>query len=361
MLNYRTYHLLLLAFLVNASKNLCAQKMPPAGMDTNFYQTYWDMVTARVYMSQKYTTFTMNAPSDLSTDLHYRPNTTLNLGAGFTYRWLTLNLGYGFGFLNKDTEKGKTTYLDLQSHIYGRKTSIDLLGQFYNGMYLSPQGVGTTSSGNWYLRADMKVTHLGVVAYRVLNWKRFSYAAALVQNAWQKKSAGSFLIGLELYYGVTKADSAFVPSTVQNNYKQQGISKILYASAGPGVGYAYTLVIARNFYIMASVTSSLSLTFLKEWHKTGVANSQRISPGFAIRGGTGYNSTRLNISVVAVNNSIHLEGYGPYVMRTGNIRFNIAYRFAASAKLQKTWKHVMPGKVSSPGLGGARDVASAGF
>lgn len=324
---------------MNVSKNLYAQKKQAADIDTNFYQAYWQMVTARVYMSQKYTTFTMKAASALS-DLHYRPNTTLNLGIGATYRWFTLNLGYGFGFLNKDTEKGETKYLDLQCHIYGRKTSTDLLGQFYKGMYLFPQGTGTTTPNHWYLRPDMKITELGVVSYWILNWRHFSYPAALVQNAWQKKSAGSFLIGLELYYGLTKADSAFVPLTLQEHYKQRGISKMAYMSAGPGIGYAYTLVIAKHFYVLAGITSALSVSFLKEWNMEVAANTQRISPNFSVRGGIGYNSEKLNISAMAVNNSIHMEGHGPYALRTGNIRFNIAYRFAASAKLEKKWKQL---------------------
>lgn len=148
------------------------------------------------------------------------------------------------------------------------------------------------------------------------------------------------MIGLELYYGLTKADSAFVPTALQDNYKQHGISKMQYMSAGPGIGYAYTLVVARHFYVLAGVTSALSLIFLKEWNMEAATNTQRISPNFSIRGGIGYNSTRLNISATAVNNSIHMEGHGPYALRTGNIRFNIAYRFAASAKLEKTWRYL---------------------
>ncbi len=72
-----------------------------------YYESYTDLITSRVFFSQKYSAFRIRA-SERGKDLEYRPNTTLNFGVGATYGWFTLNLAYGFDFLNReDRSKGK--------------------------------------------------------------------------------------------------------------------------------------------------------------------------------------------------------------------------------------------------------------
>ena len=105
--------------------------------DSSYVESFDDQLTLRTYLSQKYTIFNVNGKGN-QYFLQYRPNTNLNLGLGATYRGLTINLGYGFKFLNKDSDKGTTKYLDLQSHLYGKKWRIDGFGQFYKGYFLFP-------------------------------------------------------------------------------------------------------------------------------------------------------------------------------------------------------------------------------
>src|SRR5258705_5605596 len=110
---------IVLSFIVlMTTESLYAQKS--AINDTSYYETFWHHVTARLYMAQKYTHFTM--PSSGSTnDLQYVANPKLNLGVGVTWHNLTLNVFYGLAYLNnKDTVKGKTKGLDLQLHLFPR-------------------------------------------------------------------------------------------------------------------------------------------------------------------------------------------------------------------------------------------------
>lgn len=121
-----------------------------AQYDSTYYVSYGHMITGRFYFSQKYTTFNFsNIDKDVTLD--YKPNTTLNIGVGATYKWATLNLAYGFGFLNHDSDKGETKYLDLQLHCYGRKFALEGLGQFYTGFYLDNTKV-TDVLGHYYVR-----------------------------------------------------------------------------------------------------------------------------------------------------------------------------------------------------------------
>ncbi|MEO6687302.1 MAG: DUF4421 family protein, partial [Dyadobacter sp.] len=178
--------------------------------DTSRIYTYNHQLTTRVFMSQKYTRFvipgTKSAPS-----LRYNPNSSLDLGIGLTYRAVSVNVGYGFTGLNDfQSERGKTKNLDLQLHLYGRKLTVDLLGQFYKGYYLSIPNFVPGFSG-FYTRGDIKVRMIGGSCYYIFNNRKFSYRAGFIQSEWQTRSAGSFLLGGDIYFGAVNSDSLLVP------------------------------------------------------------------------------------------------------------------------------------------------------
>src|ERR1700676_2522993 len=156
--------------------------------DTSYCKTYRSMLTARIYLSRKYTVLSFNPP-DAAASFKYRSVTSLNIGIGATYRAVTINIGIGINKFNPNEEKGKTKYLDLQGHFYARKWNIDLLGEFYKGYYLTPQGLSAPMGQQYYLRPDMGLSLIGFAFYRAMNEKRFSYQAGLLQNEWQKKPA----------------------------------------------------------------------------------------------------------------------------------------------------------------------------
>lgn len=324
--------------LITGCFQAVAQTDTSARFDTDYYESYTDHITGRVYFSQKYTSLILRAKESVD-DLRYRPNTTLNFGVGATYGWFTLNLAYGFGFLNRgDHPKGKTRYLDLQSHVYTRKMSIDLFGQFYKGFYLYPEGTAMTHK-QYYVRPDIKVRHLGAAAYYILDWKRLSMRAAMLQTEWQKKSAGSLLVGGEVYYGRSKSDSAMVPKVLEDRYSQRGINKFRYFDIGPGVGYAYTFVWKEHFFAMGGITGSFPLNFQKEWRGDQAATKFSISPDLFYRVGIGYNDELMNISMTWVNNTFQTKGdAGKYQIRTGNVRLTAAYRFIPGPNLKRLIK-----------------------
>jgi hypothetical protein len=207
-------------------------------------------ITGRYYFSQKYTALEIKRNNKTTPRLRYTPNTTLNMGIGATYGFFTLNLAFGFGFLNRGEEqKGKTKYWENQGHMYGRKWGYDFYAQFYKGYYLYPKGLGSNDPNLYYIRPDIKFNLFGFAPFRILNDRKFSYRAAMVQNEWQKRSAGSFLLGGEIYYGIVKADSALVPDAMAMLYKQQGIHKIQFFEMGPWGGLClYTCFAAPFLY-----------------------------------------------------------------------------------------------------------------
>lgn len=182
--------------------------------DSSYYRSYPGQVTSRFYFSQKYTSLRLRNKKENYT-LNYVPNTNLTMGIGATYKWATLNLAYGFEFLNPDSHKGKTRYLDLQFHGYGDKIVIDLLGQFYKGFYLYPKGRGTDLD-QFYKRPDLTVNLIGATAQYVFNNKRFSFRSSVFQSEWQRKSAGTILAGFERMRGVSGLTAPSHHATLTN-------------------------------------------------------------------------------------------------------------------------------------------------
>jgi hypothetical protein len=307
------------------------------GNDTTYYIFFPESITSRVYLSQKHTSF--HIKSKEAKDIDYFPNTNLNIGVGATWHNISLNLAFGFGFLNNDDDKGKTKYIDLQAHLYKPKWVTDFYGQFYEGYHLNPRGFAAKPDENYYSRPDIKVTLIGIAQYYIFNPTRFSYRASFIQNEWQKKSAGTFLLGAEAYYGVLNGDSALVPKSIENQYAQKNVHRVDYLSLGPGAGYAYTLVIAHHVFLTGSVTGNLNLSYATE--SDFVTHKDNFSLNFVpgIKAAAGYNSRSWIISANFTGNNMPFKGAtaeNKYAIQTGNYRFIISKRFMTGKKIQKT-------------------------
>ena len=226
-----------------------------AQQDSTHIVSYANLLTGRFYFSQKFTSFRFQNTKAHYT-LNFKPNTNVNMGLGASYKWATLNVAYGFGFLNPDEEKGKTHYIDLQIHSYGRKFTLDVLGQFYRGFYLSPQGAASMP-GHYYIRPDLRVNIVGGSFQYVLNYRQFSLRASYLQTEWQKKSAGSVLVGIEAYTGRVRADSTLTPTLINRNAANLNETKTTFFEFGPNLGYAYTLVMRDHFFVTGSASVSL--------------------------------------------------------------------------------------------------------
>jgi hypothetical protein len=311
----------------------------PDDHDTSYYKTYRPMLTARAYLSRKYTVMSFN-PSDAVASFKYRSVTSLNVGIGATYHAVTLNIGFGINKFNPNEEKGKTKYLDLQGHFYARKWNIDLLGEFYKGYYLTPQGLAAAMGQQYYLRPDMGLSLVGFALYRAMNEKKFSYQAGLLQNEWQKKPAGSILIGAEIYYGSIYGDSSLVPASMDPKTNALDINKYHFFSFGPGIGYAYTFVYKERFFLLGSATINLAFRYSTE---ISVALGQKarlfgFRPNYILHAGGGYNGNKWNLSILWVDTELFMRGERSgyhYTVSVGNYRLIYARRFNLDRRTRK--------------------------
>ncbi|HKZ66448.1 MAG TPA: DUF4421 domain-containing protein, partial [Chitinophagaceae bacterium] len=298
--------ILSVCFLLLITQTLPAQNPTSTGDD--YYTTFEEQITTRLYLAKKYTSLIMKSTPDIQS-LRYRPNSLTTMGINGSYKALSLSFGTGFGFLNPNKEeKGKTRSFDFGSHIYTRDWVTDIYAQFYKGYYLSLGGPSGTADKNYYKRPDIKVNLLGTSVYRLLNGERFSYRAGFLQNEWQKKSAGSVLLGAEIYYGTMKGDSALVPSHISSYYPQQGIHRVRLIELGPGAGYAYTAVWNENLFLTGSATINADISMVKEVSAAGSANRTSISPNATLRAVAGYNSEEWAATISWLHNATNAKG-----------------------------------------------------
>jgi len=216
------------------------------GQDSAYYKIYNRQITGRLILSHKFTGLRILRGDER---FKYRPVTTYNAGIGFTYEWLTVNLGYGIGWINPNTDRDNTRSLDLQFHAYGRRIIVDALGQFYKGYRLS---------GTEEVRKDIRANAVGATAQYLLNADRFSYRAAFLQSEWQQRSAGSWLLGFNMYGGNVRSDSAIVPRA----NGEPAVERTTFFQTGPSAGYAYSYVYKKHFFATASASLSLDLSVL---------------------------------------------------------------------------------------------------
>lgn len=307
--------------------------------DTNYVVSFPNVLNARTYLSRKFTNLRLSKRNGRS-PLRYNPNTTLNFGVGATYGGFTLNLGYGFSLLNRDKGQGETQYLDLQSHLYGRKYVVDIFGQFYQGMHLqNTSKFSPDIPGEFYQRPDLKIRALGFNGRKIMNDEQFSYSAAFVQNRLQKKSAGSLLIGVKALVVFYEADSNLIPFFVDETQYGNTISNLVKSrstQAGPTVGYAYTLIYKKHFFLTGSFNLGFSFGPVKNIDEDGNELKEwQINPTASAKFAAGYNCKEwyLGFTYLQDETTIRsIDGEALNSVGVGNLRFNYVYRIKVKGK-----------------------------
>ena len=303
--------------------------------DTAYVRDYSHQLTMRLYSNTKYNALFIGSPF---TDLVYRPNNRINIGIGASYHALTLNIGFGVPFLNDDDAvRGRTRYLDAQANIHTQRWATNLFMQVFGGYYISSHDlgqVGWEQDTERPYRADLVQFNLGASTLRIFNDQRFSYRASFNQDAWQRKSQGSFLLGGYLTYYNVRADSSLVPTRLNVLFDTQThMRRGSFLDVGPMGGYVYTYVLKEHWFmtISAAVGAGLSIQRIFLALPEGETRHTDTGPGWhgQLRAGIGYNSHKTCIGLSINQENI---GYLPasqesFRWNVGNIRLNFVQRF----------------------------------
>lgn len=295
------------------------------GTNPDYILSYGKAFVARVFAGNNMNRFSIDGGAEK--DLRYAANFQPNIGFGLSYSFLTVNLSFGVG--DPPAEKGKTSSFSFQSNLYYRKWAVDFILKTYKGMYLKDENQVSTTPG-YFVNPDLRSTIIGGAMWRILNSSRFSYKAIMTQSEWQKKSAGTFLLGAEVYYGYVHGHDSLVPTGTAGNYVQAGVTNLNYMKIGPGIGYAYTFVFKRHWFAAAALTANLDLSFNKEQTLNSSHTEFALQPNYNFRIGAGYNSKGWNIIFQFLNNNFPVKGAitdSRYTQYSGNYRLSFNRRF----------------------------------
>ncbi|UZR94050.1 DUF4421 domain-containing protein [Chondrinema litorale] len=304
--------------------------------DTSYVKSYRDQLIIRGYGITKYNRLTIR---DVATDnrINFDPNSNVNFGAGFNYKWLGFNAAFNFPFINNDDEKlGKTRFIDLQADIYGRKYLINVLFQDYKGfritdnkMYLPQIAARDTI---FLKRDDIHTQAIGVNGYYNLNSRKFSYFSPFIQNEWQKRSAGSFFVGGYLTALEVKTDSTLLFADYQSQFESNvDIQRGKFSTIGVSGGYAHTFVMYKKFFVTLSAAGGLGAEHseIKSAENTPVI-SRESSINFSTftRGAMGYNTDKLHIGLSFSSNinTYREKKTTDVIYQFGNVRLYLVKR-----------------------------------
>jgi len=313
--------------------------------DTNYVVSYLDHLTSRVYASIKSASVSLG-DERINQQIVYHPNEPIILGIGANYGILGLNIGFNFPFINSDDDKyGTTDYLDLQTHIYLRPLTLDLYMQYYKGYH-------QTDPNDWYTdwpavdtlpkRPDIQSVSLGLNSQYIFNSKKFSLRAPFLQNEWQKKSAGSFLLGANVFFVDIQGDSSLVPQQGGDTSFFDGLHIHQYRmiNGGPIAGYAHTFVVKQHFFLTMMLVGGLSgggswayTSEVDEADRSGFTAAGNLTGRIAI----GYNSRKVFVGVSYLGILVRNQSPIPQTWlgyNTGMFRLNVVYRFKLKKDLR---------------------------
>jgi Domain of unknown function (DUF4421) len=315
-----------------------ASEEDKAKIDSTYIESFRGYLVGRIQLGRKTAGMNFNNNDD-GYRLRYLPNKSINLGVGVTYKFATIKISTGI--YQPNNTKGDTKDFDFQFHRYGRKYVMDFVAQFYKGFYLGDHRFAQPDQ-EYYVRPDVSVNAIGGSFQHVFNHRRFSYRAAFQQTEIQKKSAGSFFVGLELFMGRFMGDSTIVPSKLRESLSgDHSIRKMKFIEIGPNVGYAYTWVY-RKFFVTTGASVSLNAGVNRFFDANGVNTFVGLSPNTVLRASTGYSVKQWGVNVLFLSTALHLPDFraNSVVVNTGMVRFNFVYRIAPSKKVQKYLKVV---------------------
>lgn len=182
------------------------------------------------YISGKNTMDGNNFRTKLNTDAR------ATLSAAVTYYGVTAGLA-----LNPARLAGKNRDWELNLNAYGNRFGLE--ANYQDSETLS--GDIHHNDGSFHLyRGDLKLSLVTVTGYYAFNHRHFSYPAAFTQSYIQKRSAGSWLVGLTFQGGRIKSTED-APAEVSDTR----LSMLTFAVGG---GYGYNLVAGKWLFHVSS-------------------------------------------------------------------------------------------------------------
>jgi hypothetical protein len=230
-------------------------------IDTNYIEPQRYDMTVMLQETNDFESYKLNG-STADQSLTFSPVPSYKIGPYFGYKWLFFGWGFDPGNINNGKKTNKTVFeLSLYTSLIGCDVIYRRTGEDFR--IKKAKGFGDADNlviGRKF--SGMEVNLTGINLYYIFNHRRFSYPAAFSQSTIQKRSQGTWKVGL----AYTKHDITYnyleLPDEILNNTQHplaedMKFNKTQYQDIGVSIGYAYNWVFARNWLFCSSFSPSI--------------------------------------------------------------------------------------------------------
>lgn len=326
--------------LITLLLNLCLLK---ANNKDSLYQ-----VTRSLYVTDKtgmlgVSLFNRNPNNQISinglNNITYNPNDANTQGIRIQHKWLGIAFGYSPKQL-QDEKRGTTKEMDLHLFMYGRRNYVDAYYIGYTGFYIENYKQNDSLRNNYTtypLLPSMSANGFGVNYFYVFNHKKYSLRSSYLMNEIQRKSAGSFILGIS-------ANSLSITNPINETSQlplqtlpEEKLVKGRFYGASILPGYAHTFVYKKLFFTLAPTIGIVA----QHQNFTNADDNTRVKNTLALRSigriALGYNSERFFAAITGVNDTYNYQ-LAPRVQlhtQLSEARLVVGYRFYTTGFLQK--------------------------
>lgn len=277
-------------------------------MDTTYIAPNYYNYAAMLQNSNFYQSYTLAAEREdkQMQSLTVVPRSRQKIGPYFGWRWIFL--GYTFDVARPKT-RGRTTEFSLS--LYSGKLGLDYIAIRSTGDFMFQrvngfEGVATNQlRGKHFVGMDAVTKRLNI--YYIFNSTRFSYPAAFNQSTVQRRSAGSWSIGLRFARQKVNLREEHFPNELRENMtKQLSRFQVDQRSYHFSLGYSYNWVFAKNWILAASISPAIGYTYSKgdTFHNRSLLHNLRYSLtnlDNLTRVGVVYNNNRWFVGASAIH------------------------------------------------------------
>lgn len=302
----------------------------PEQLGIAFYQS---APSYDIELSQK-----INGDSAGISGIDYRTLASNITGFGIHYGKFSLFAGIKTpGKFSDRQRRVKTQFTQLNVAMTDLHLRVEGSARFYTGFYdfNSPRYIPDfTDSTAFYSDAGMKNRSIKLKGFYFPNEKkRFSYAAAYINNERQLRSAGSWILSANVYHYAVIGSKPIVPIYIQPLYAPyDNFTRITVNAVSAGFGYTHTFTIFKRVFL------NLLLTIGAEGRDINITggdknlrNKALMYSAYDFRSSLGYNSDHffLSIQTIVDGNRYNMPEMN-LNQRFVNTIFIMGYRFGKS-------------------------------
>jgi hypothetical protein len=186
-------------------------------------------------------------------EIKYLPNVSSYYGLSESFK------GWGLGIswrvpasVKSDSIYGKTRFYDYKFSLHKRRFGGTAYFRYYQGFYLNnPAFFDTTWTGGALpQRSDLGIASIGLNAYYLFNYQKFSMKSVFGQTERQRKTASSFILQTDVNTSILESDSSLIPAPEEQYYQSlKGFQDMFQYSFSVAAGYAFCLAIQEYYYV----------------------------------------------------------------------------------------------------------------